>query len=122
MEQAIDWYAEAAENLSNGFSRSETIDYLIEDGLEREEAIQITDSIIASSHHRGMKYILVGIGLVVAILAIIMFWGVISKGIFLGIIGGLFSFAKGISYWKMSSKNKQTELMEENHSGSFDYS
>lgn len=78
-EQVLDnWNQKASDYLSAGFTRSESIKMLSEDGLNIQDATSVVDHLVQTSYRQGLKEL--GIGVLILIGGI-LWWIFLSKGV-----------------------------------------
>lgn len=77
MQQSINWKQKAADYLSAGFTRSESIKQLEEKGLEPTVAKATVDGLISTSRRKGWKEL--GIGAAV-LCGGFVYWWLITEG------------------------------------------
>ncbi|MEM7367765.1 MAG: hypothetical protein AAF587_04125 [Bacteroidota bacterium] len=77
MREHNEWTSKATDYLSAGFSRTETINLLIEDGLTEKDAASMIDQRIKTSFRQGFTEF--GIGILILFVGI-LWWTLLSQG------------------------------------------
>ena len=75
MESQINWTHEAAEDLSAGYTRSETIKNLMKKGLPEVEAEWEVDQLIQKARKKGLTELGGGVAALIAALVILLITG-----------------------------------------------